>query len=98
MLMDHYSTSSVLEIITEIREQIRKIGLEILMVHILGSFKNKKHRITTELAQTQMHISCTSKIPLIALEMGQNNPNTIFLFFDVTLYQAEAGELEPNSN
>lgn len=93
--MDHYSTSSVSDMITDIGELIRKIDLEFLIVHILGSFKNKEHRITTELAQTHMHKSSTNNIPLIALEMGQNNPNTIFLFFYVTFHQAEAGELEP---
>lgn len=41
-----------------------------------------------------MHKTSTNNIPLIALEMGQNNPSTIFLFFDVGFHQAEAGELE----
>lgn len=64
-------------------------------MHILGSFKNKEHRITAELAQTKMHKSSTNNIPLIALKMSQNDPNTVFLFFDITFHQAEAGELEP---
>lgn len=42
-----------------------------------------------------MHKTSTNNIPLIALEIGQNNLNTIFPFFDVRFHQAEAAELEP---
>lgn len=42
-----------------------------------------------------MHKTSTNNIPVIALEIGQNNPNTIFVFFDVRFHQAETGELEP---
>lgn len=59
------------------------MGLEFLIVHTLGSFKSKEHWITTELAQTQMHKTSTKNIPLIASEMGQDNLNTIFLFFKI---------------
>lgn len=42
-----------------------------------------------------MHKTRTNNIPSTALEMGHNNPNTVFLFFDVRFHQVEIVELEP---
>jgi len=59
----------------------------------LGSFKNKEHRATTELAQTQMHKTSTNNIPSTALGI----PNAISLLFDIRCHHAEAAaELQPN--